>query len=442
MDRTASLRRRRWSLIATLLVFVLVGTCSSAGLGASASTGSQLSGSIVFLERWPEPQYAPYWKKIVADYLALHPNVRIDHQAIADQPYKDKIRVLTAAGQLPDIYFSWAGDFANKFVRAGLAADLTPYMRNTPWGNSLAPAAVDAWTHGGKIYGVPISVDAKVFLYNTKIFANNGLQVPKTIDALITTCDTLKSKGIEPIAFGNKDGWAAIHYMTSLNPKYVPRATLDKDFEPSTGEFTDPGYVAALNEFSTINKHCLTQGANGIDYTVAQAELMQGKAAMYYGQTVEFKTFTRAGGAPASFANNWDFFPMPPVPNGRGDQNLLTGAPDGFMVNAKSKHIDIAVDLLKFITDRQNAEAFTKTLGRLSSVAGTATSANAFPQLIKALRVINSASGMNIWLDTILHIDIANAYLNGLEAMLNGTKTPDQIMQDVRAAAAKVRANP
>src|SRR3712207_8321190 len=41
------------------------------------------------------------------------------------QPYKDKIRVLSAAQDLPDIYFSWAGDFANKFIRAGLAADLS-----------------------------------------------------------------------------------------------------------------------------------------------------------------------------------------------------------------------------------------------------------------------------------------------------------------------------
>jgi raffinose/stachyose/melibiose transport system substrate-binding protein len=453
MTRHTVSRGRRWTVLAVLLATVLVAGCSSgattapassapapSAAAASAPAATELSGKIVFLERWPEPQYAPFWTKVVADYLALHPSVQIDHQAIADQPYKDKIRVLTAGGQLPDIYFSWAGDFAKKFVRAGLAADLTSEVQGTAWGDSLAGAAVNAWTYDGKVNGIPISVDGKFFLYNTKLFADNNVAVPQTLDELITACDTLKSKGIQPITFGNKDGWAAIHYMTSLNAKYVAKATLDKDYDPATGAFTDPGYLEALKKFATINTHCLTQGANGIDYTVAQAEFMLGKAAMYYGQSVEFKTFITSGGAPAGFENSWDFFPMPAATGGAGDQNSLTGAPDGFIVNAKSTHLDIAIDFMKFLTNKANGEAFTTTVGRLSSVSGTATEANAFPQLIKALDVIDKSSGYNIWLDTVAPIDVANAYLAGVQGLLDGSKTPEQISADVQAAATKAKA--
>jgi raffinose/stachyose/melibiose transport system substrate-binding protein len=53
---------------------------------------------------------------------------------------------------------------------------------------------------------------------------------------------------------------------------------------------------------------------------------------------------------------------------------------------------------------------------------------------------IAKASSMAIWLDTVTHIDVANAYLNGVQAMLDGTKTPAQVMDDVRAGAASAKA--
>ena len=48
---------------------------------------------------------------------------------------------------------------------------------------------------------------------------------------------------------------------------------------------------------------------------------------------------------------------------------------------------------------------------------------------------------MAIWLDTVTHIDVANAYLNGVQAMLDGTKTPADVVADVQAAAATAMAS-
>src|SRR5919198_977864 len=132
--------------------------------------------------------------------------------AVVDQPIKDKLRVLTSSHQLPDIYFSWPGEFTNKFVRAGLAADLTSAVKGTDWEKSMPAAAWNAYSYQGKIYGVPISLDAKVFAYNTAMFKKNGISVPKTLDELLADCGKLKAAGVEPIAFGNQYGWPAIHY--------------------------------------------------------------------------------------------------------------------------------------------------------------------------------------------------------------------------------------
>jgi raffinose/stachyose/melibiose transport system substrate-binding protein len=407
--------------------------------GSSSAAPAQLSGQITFLEKWPDPNYAPYFQQVVKAYQDANPGVKIDLQAVGDQPIKDKLRVLAASKQMPDIYFSWAGDFTKKFVRGGLAADLSQYLQNTDWGNSFVPAALQAFTYDGKIYGVPIDLDAKFFVYNTKIFQDNGISVPQTMADLLAACDTLKSKGIQPIAFGNQYGWPAIHYMTQLNAYLVAPATLATDYEPATGAFTDPGYKQALTTLQDLNSHCLTQKANGLSHESAQAVFMAGKAAMQYVESVEFPVFTAAQKAPATIVNNWDFFKMPPIAGQAGDSGVLEGAPDGLLVNPNSQHMDVVIDFLKYLTNVQNGSLMLKMNGWLSPVKGTATADNAFPQLIRVLDEINKASSMAIWLDTVTNINVANAYLNGVQALLDGSKTADQVMADVQAAAAKAK---
>ena len=132
--------------------------------------------------------------RVVAAYMAAHPKVKIEIQAESDQGVKDKLRVLAASKTLPDIYFSWAGDFTKKFVRGDLAKDLTGDVTGE-WKDSFTPAALDAYTYDGKLYGVPITLDAKYMVYNKKLFADNGVTVPTTLEELLAACDTFKSEG-------------------------------------------------------------------------------------------------------------------------------------------------------------------------------------------------------------------------------------------------------
>jgi raffinose/stachyose/melibiose transport system substrate-binding protein len=409
---------------------------------AAASAAPNLSGTISFLEKWPEPQYAPYFQTLVKNYEALHPQVHIKLQAVADQPIKDELRVLTAAGQLPDIFFSWAGDFTAKYVRAGLVADLTAPVMNTDWKNVYAGGALAAATYDGKLYGIPIDLDAKFMAYNKSIFAAHNWTVPTSMSGLLSLCDTIKATGLTPISFGNVNGWPAIHYMTQLNAYYVPPATLQRDYTPATGAFTDPGYLQALQTFQSIDQHCLTPDANAITHDQAVTEFVQGKAAMMYVEQADFPSFTVAQGAPASFANAWDFFQLPFPTGAAGSPTTLEGAPDLFLVNAKTQHMDIVLNFLRYFSDMQNAQQMVKQLNWLSPVLGSATADNTFPQNIKALEAINNASNMAIWLDTVTNINVATAYLNGAEALIGGTETAQQVLKNVQAGAAKAKINP
>jgi raffinose/stachyose/melibiose transport system substrate-binding protein len=430
--------RKALFVAGALASVVAVAACGGGGSGSGSSGGKT---TVSILEKWPDPQYAPFWKKAVTDYEAAHPNVHIDLQAVGDQPIKDKLQVLASSNKLPDIYFSWAGDFTKKFVRGGLAADLTSQLKGTDWGNSFAPAALTAYTYDGKIYGVPIDLDGKFFVYNTKIFKDHGLKAPATLNDLLSACGTLKSAGITPIAFGNQFGWAAVHYLTTLNARYVPPATLAKDYVPGSASWTDPGYAQALSTFQTLDKGCMTPGANGVNHDDAVAQVLNGKAAMVYVQSIEFSKFTTQQGAPAGIAKNFDFFAFPATPGATGDQQSLTGAPDGFLVNSKSKNQAAALDFLKFLTTQQNGEQLTKIMGRLSSVKGSANAQNTFPQLRGALTVIEKAPSFNIWLDTVTDAKVANAYLTGGEALIDGSASPQQVVANVKQASDQAKNN-
>lgn len=438
--------RPRWRLVGSLgaVMAIVVAACTGgASPSPQASTpaagGAELSGTISFLHKYGDPRYTPYFDSVVAAYEAAHPKVKIDVTAETDQGVKDKLRVLAASNTLPDIYFSWAGDFTKKFVRGNLARDLSGDVTGA-WKDSFAPGALAAYTYDGKLYGVPITLDAKYLIYNKKMFTDAGVSVPTTLEQLLTVCDTFKSKGVkDPIAFGNQFGWPAIHFMTQLNAYYVPAATLQTDYEPATGAFTDAGYLNALQAFADINSHCLTQGANGISHENAQANFLNGTSPMHYIEAVEFQVLTTAGGAPADIADNWDFIKLPPPANAAGDTGALEGAPDGFLVNQSSAHVDIAMDFLKYLTNLDNAKKLTKDLGWLSPVKGSATAENTFPQNVRVVEDISKASSMAIWLDTVTHIDVANAYLNGVQGMLDGTKTPASVVADVQAAAASAK---
>lgn len=441
-----SLSHKRSALAAVTAVAVLAAcgaptTTKSAGGQADLSTPSAKSGTLTIVTKFADPKYAPYFEGVAKAYEAANPKVKVQLEQVGDQPYKDKIRVLSASKKLPDIYFSWAGDFANKFVRAGLAADLTSVIGpGTAWGQTLSPAALKAFETGGKNYGVPINLDGKYMAYNKAAFTKAGITgPPDTLETLLSDCAKLKAVGYTPIAFGNQYGWPAIHYITQLNAYDVPPATLARDYNPATGAFTDPGYIKALEQFGSIVKQCATSSANGLSHEAGQATFLNGKAAMNYVESLEFSVFTTKGGAPAALAANWDFFRLPPSSGSAGDTKALTGAPDGFMVNSQSKNAALAVDFLKFMTSRENAQKLTADLGWLSPVQGSATAANSFPQLPATLTDINQASQFAIWLDTVTNADVANAYLSGVEGLINGSATPQQVMAGVQAAAAKAK---
>jgi len=414
------------------------GTLALAGTALAAATpaGAQAKVALSFLHKWPEPDNIKFFENAVAAFTAAHPNVSIAMDAVADEPYKAKIRVVMASGEIPDIYFTWVGEFTRQFIRGGRVMDISRYLAAPEWQGRFAAATQDAYRTDGKLYGVPLNIDAKFFVYNKALFAKAGIAAPPaTWPELAAACDKLKAAGITPIAFGSQLAWATAHYVGDLNAKLVPPAVRQADYmlqTPAETLFTDPGYVAALEHYSSfLTNGWFNKSPNALTHAVARTGFQAGRAGMMYQELVEFG---RADGTRLA-EDGWDFFAMPAIPGGRGDQGLLTGAPDGFVVSSGCKNPEVAMQFLSFLTSRAQGAEYTRITKRTSATIGAVTADNASPQTLRGIAAIGQASGMVIWLDTDVESRVGSAYLAGAQALMGATETPAQVMAKIRAAA-------
>ncbi|GLI51415.1 MULTISPECIES: ABC transporter substrate-binding protein [Tepidanaerobacter] len=432
-----SYRKTLSLVIIFALALSLVAGCGGGSQETGGTTEETQGEQVVlkFLHKWPQPENMPYFEDVVKDFEATHPNIKIDMEAVADEPIKDKLRVLMGTDSQPDIFFSWSGEFAKKFVRSNNALDITEALNaDTDWKNSIMQAGLEPFTMDGKVYGIPFRINGKFFVYNKEIFAKHNLQEPETWADFIKICETLKADNITPIALGNQYPWAACHYLTGLNQKLVPQDVRMKDYNPKTGEFTDPGYVQALEYLKSLNDNgYFNEGVNSTSHDMAHEMFYAGQAAMFYVELEEFQQVED------NFSGKWDFFALPKIPEGKGNQNFLTGAPDGFMISAKTKHPEEAIEFLKFLTSKENSEKLVKDLGWPSPIIGAVNETNAFPLLVEGMKAIEQAEGMALWLDTDVHVKVAEVYLAGLQELLNGSKTPEKIMEEVRQVAKQVQ---
>ncbi|WP_045926020.1 ABC transporter substrate-binding protein [Bacillus siamensis] len=416
-----------------MLLFLIIAAVSLLTIAGCSSQGSSADGKVTlkFFHRWPKEPEKSYFQEVVKEFEKKHPDINIQIESVLNDSYKDKIKVMLGTTSPPDIYFSWSDEFAFKFIKGNKALDLSSYYKNdTAWSSQLVQSQITPFTYENKQYGVPWQMDAKSFFYNKDIFQKLNLNPPKTWDELIDVSKKLKAHGYTPISFGTKATWTISHYIGTLNQRMVDEKTREKDYNAKTGEFTDEGYVKALEKLQELmpyfNKH-----VNSVDHEYVRQQFKSGKSAMIYAETAEIKLVEPV---------NLGMFPFPEISGQKGSSEALTGAPEGFMISSKTKHPKEAVEFLQFLTSKKMGEKLVKDVGKYSAVQGTATEENSTAVQREAVQHIVDAKSMVPWFDMDVDVEIADAYLTSVQQMLGGDMTPEQVMKAVQKAAKQVRA--
>ncbi|WP_049627316.1 ABC transporter substrate-binding protein [Bacillus sp. JFL15] len=415
-----------------ICLFVLLAVCLSSAACSSQSSSNDGKVNLKFFHRWPKEPERSFFEEAVKEFEATHPDIHIQTEAVLNDSYKDKVKVMLGTTSPPDIFFSWSDRFAYKFIKGDKALDLSSYyQKNKDWSSQLVQSQIKPFTHDRKEYGVPWQMDAKSFFYNKDIFNKLHLKPPATWNELITVSEKLKENGYIPISFGTKAPWTISHYIGTLNQRMVDEKTRAKDYSPKTGEFTDEGYVKALEKLQELLPY-FTKHVNSVDHEYVRQQFTSGKAAMIYAETAEIKLVEPV---------NLGLFPFPKIVGEKGSPRALTGSPEGFMISSKTKHPKEAMEFLQFLTSKKMGEKLIKDVGKYSAVQGTATENNSTPIQREAVQDIVRAESMVPWFDMDVDVEIADVYAAGVQQMLGGTMTPREVMNSVQKAARQVKAS-
>ncbi len=415
-------------IISILGVFGLLGC----GKGESNKASGKDEIEISFFHRFTDSPNKEYFDDVAKRFEEQNPGVKVNVSSAINEDYKQKINVLMGNDSPPDIFFTWAGEYSNKFARSDQALDLTEYVgEGSALAEQVIPTQLEPYTFDEKVYGVPIIMDGKAFFYNKDVFNDLNLDEPTTWNEFIEVLDLLKENNYTPLSFGNQANWAIAHYLTTLNQRIVDSEKLASDYDRSSGEFTDPAYVEALEKIEELKPY-FTNMPNAVTDDAAINSFVTGEAAIYYNQFNQYQYIE-----PGDFEIGW--FNFPSIEDGKGDPEELTGSPQGFMVSSKTEHPETAVKFLEFLTSSDEASKMVEETGMISSSVGGVNEGNASEAMIELVKTIEEASAMNIWMDSALDAKVAEVYLNSATEMLNGDKTTEEVMNDVQKAAQEVK---
>ena len=372
--------------------------------------------------------------------MAQNPDVIIEMEAISNEPYKDKLRVILGGDNAPDLFFTWDGDYVARLAEAGAIMDMTPYLQAEPeLYASFNQGLLTTGQVDGKQYGVPVRTCVNFFLYNKEIFAENGItEIPETWDEFLEICETLKSNGVTPLALGNAEAWPLLHYVSALNLRLVPEQTFNDDYYLVKGEFTDPNYIRALQTVLDLyNNGYFMDGANSTPMAAAREMFNAGRTAMIHDQVGSFKSYyyDSMGG------DSWDIFPMPAFEGAEGNSDMMVGWIDQFVMSSSCQNPEAVIDFLKFFYNEENQKKMTEQLGFVSTITSVSedTSFNPCDQINTAMDIINQCSGFTCTIDLEMNASVASVYQAGVQELFTG-KTPEEIMAAVQKEAATVMA--
>lgn len=421
------------TLSKTLAAFATLGWLAASGVALAETT-------IVFQDQGPERE--PYNKAVIERFEEQNPDIKVDYRWQANEPYKTGIKVMMESNNPPDVYFVWAGAFANDFVDTGVVSELSESEeRGDSWTQGAAAGVVDQFRHKDGLYGVPAEVYTKLMWKNDQFFADNNLEVPETLDELIGLCGQIREIDplMTPISFGASESWTINHYLTILFQRHVPIETALADYQLQSEAdelFTDPGYEAALNDFRRlIDAQCFNDGINSVTPEVGRTMFATELAAMNFCGSWCPPMFDEQG-----FEGQYSAFPFPSVEGGRGDQNgALVGA-QGYQVAENSQNKEAAVKFLSFLNSPESHALMARSINRLPANSSGLQDGDLPPMQVDLLRRVAEAPVSVPPLNTIVETSVSDVILKSGQDLVAGTVTPAEFMERVREQAQTAKA--
>ncbi|WP_419874096.1 ABC transporter substrate-binding protein [Candidatus Pristimantibacillus sp. PTI5] len=347
-------------LITVLATTLLAGCGNNANNTGSTNEGAAAGGeakSVKLKMFIAQPRLKEHYDKYIADFVAKEKAEKnIDVSVQLEMPTADNaaqiLKTRLASNDAPDIFAIHAINEIPSYYKAGYLEDLTgqPFV-----GKLLDSVKPSVTTTDGKVVAVPLETLSWGYLYNKKIFADNGLVPPTTLTEMKAVVEKLKAKNITPFVLSYKEAWipqlllplAAGAIINTENADFIERMNKDE------GSFSE--MKSMFDVFDLINANG-TEKATEVGGDDGAAAFAAGKGAMWlqgpwYAETI--------------LKSNPDLdFGVAPLPiNDDPNATLINlSASTSLAVSKTTKNKEVALDFINYVLDDTASNAFFQAL--------------------------------------------------------------------------------
>ena len=295
----------------------------------------------------------------VAEFNEANPDIQVVREELENENFKAKLPSLLQTSAAPDIYYSWGGGLFHEQAAAGAARDITDLLSEEFLATQSA-AGINAFTHEGRIYGLPTNVSQVGFWYNQTLVEEAGVDVEavETWDDFLAAVQQVKDAGITPIAVGGGDLWPLHFYWSYLAMRIAGQEGMEAAKAGEGDGFAGEDFIAAGQEFKRlIDLEPFQEGAMGMKAQQAYGFFGDGNAAFQL-MGNWLLTAQRGEAADGEGLSNDElgFFSFPIVEGGAGRATDTLGGINGFLVGSDSP--DEAVQFLeRYVSPETQLEA-------------------------------------------------------------------------------------
>jgi multiple sugar transport system substrate-binding protein len=383
----------------------VLASCSTPSGGTPAGGGGGGGKGPITLGSYNSNPGVKDSQKALVDEATRSSGVEINLNLVDHETFKSSISNYLQA--TPDDLFTWFAGYRMQFFAAqGLATPIDDVWDEI--GSNFGPAA-QKLSQGldGHYYFIPMYNYPWVFFHNKSVFGDGDYEIPASWDDLIALCKQLKSDGLVPIAFADKDLWPACGFFDTIDLRvngYDYHMSLMRHEVP----WTDPGVTAAFEHYAELLPYCQA-GANGRIWQDAAKALENKEAGIMF----QGSNQVGANYAPENLPD-LDFFEFPTI-NSKYGTDYMEAPADGYMCSAKAKHPDAAKKVLKYLGTSAAAAEFLKTDKWDVGMTKDADTSNYSELQKKSAELISSKKAVSQFLDRDTDPAMAAAAFSGLQ---------------------------
>ena len=414
ISRIAPLSRRgllRTSVAAAGAVTLpgLLAACSKPGDGDTVSVGSNASDAV------PKKAYAAAFRAYEKE---SGKTVKVSTQNHED--FQENINRYLQ-GRPDDVFMWFAGYRMQYFAQKGLLVDISDVWKDL---TGFSQAIKEQSSRDGKQYFVPYYYYPWAVFHRKSLFTKRGYEQPRTWDEFIALAKQMKKDKL-PIAFGDKDGWPAMGTFDYINLR-ANGYEFHKALMAGEEDWTDRKVKHVFDLWRELLAYC-QPGANGRTWQEAAQGLQKRTCGMaVFGMPHPGQQF------PEEERDDIDFFAFPEISPEFG-QDAVEAPIDGFLIARKSKNVDAAKDLLRWLGTPKAEEVYLKGDPNNVAVNDKADTSGYSALQKKSVELVANAKQISQFMDRDTRPDFASTVMiKAIQDFIGNPKDVDGLVNNIQ----------